>query len=163
MEPVSEKFHNLFEQKWEMRKRAISSERYEHEIRKIIVDILGGPKKDDLLDELLGKIDTAISEDDLTVCAYKYMHIERKSDDYIPESILDTVQVKGIDPWRPQIHTLFRKTDILDRILEALGANFGHQMRSRIVEENNTYIMYEESIMINYSPRFSRFINDDDL
>lgn len=158
MEPVNNAFHKVMEERWAKRQRAIISERYDTEIRKILVDIMGGSKKDDLLDELLGKIATAKSDHDLKVCAYKYKRIEIKSVGNIPTSVWDAVLVKGTGLGRPRIHTIFRDTDLLDRFLVALGKNFTHQMKRRIVEETDSYTLYEESLILGYHPGLAEFM-----
>jgi hypothetical protein len=159
MEPVHDNFHWLMEERWVEHKKVLDSARYDTEIRKILVDILGGPKKDDLLDKLLGKVSTAKSENDLKVCAYKYKRIETKCVGDIPKSIWDAVLVEGDDVWRPRIHTLFHETDLLDRFMNAFGKNFTHQMKSRVVEETDCYTLYEESLILGYHPGLSQFMN----
>jgi hypothetical protein len=161
MEPVNEKFHHLFEEKWYERKRIITSKRYDNEIRRILVDMLGGSKKANLLDELVKKIASATSEDDFKVCAYKYRRLLYKPNSCpAPTEVYESTMVQGIDPNRPSIHKIFEETDILDRISLAFGRDFNHQIRMRLVEETSDYILYEHSLFINYWPGMTRFVED---
>lgn len=157
MEPVNDKFHKLMEERWAKRQRDIASEWHDNEIRKILVDMLGGPKKDDLFDKLIGKISTANTEDDLKVCAYKYKRMTVKRIGEIPTSVWDSTHVEGTALGRQSIHWIFQQTNILDRVLDAFGKNFTRQMQSHLVEETDNYILYEESLIIGYHPNMEKF------
>jgi hypothetical protein len=162
MEPVNEKFHEAFDEKWKERKKVVLSKKYDVHIRRILVDMLGGLKKDKILNELLSKIDSATSTEDFMVCVYTYKEYKYKSQSTLPITyeIFESTQVEGDDICRPTFHDLFVETDLLDRFLQAFGKDFNYRRTNRIFEETPQYILYEHSVMLSYHPGLADFLEN---
>lgn len=147
---------------WRTRQKQVLSQKYETDVKSLMVQILGNGGKEEVLSQLLMRIQVAEQKDDLSTAFYSYKVVVPKSTDEgelytVPCDILEmTLFDNPFFQTREKVclNDLMSKTDILDRLESAFGKEHFSIFRTfDEVSETEEYMVYEWTLHLLFHPK----------
>jgi hypothetical protein len=146
---------------WRNRQKRVLSQKYEIEVKSLLVQILGSGGKEEVLSQLLARVQVAEEKHDLSTTFYSYKIVVPKRTEEgelltVPRDILEMTLFD--EPFfqtreRVRIHDLIGRTDILDRLESAFGKEHFSIFRTfDKVSETEEYMLYEWTLHLLFHP-----------
>jgi hypothetical protein len=152
---------NNLKEAWLIRKHQLLIKKYETDVKALVVEILGNGGKEEVLSQLLAKIQVVDERDELSTAFYTYKVVvpvltNEGEFAFVPQNVMKMTLLNDpffINRSRVSIHDLMNKTGVLDILERAFGEEHFSIFRTfdKIAEEEN-YSLYDWTLHLKFHP-----------